>query len=79
MMQALTAMMGPDEKAARVETIASQRKVLSQQKRKLTDALKAEKRKQQRKIAKSARLSNLDLLEVLRFRQEKKQKAEGAA
>ena len=60
---------------AKVDQLRKERQAVSAQKRELSKKMKAETRKVKRLVQKSGRLSNLDLVEVLRLRHEKAQKA----
>ena len=60
---------------AKVDQLRKERQAVSAQKRELSKKMKAETRKVKRIVQKSGRLSNLDLVEVLRLRHEKAQKA----
>ena len=79
-MEQLVTLMGHDPRKDRMDEIKAERKAITAAKRKLTEQLKNEKRKRQRLIQKSSRLSNMELLDVMRIRQEKlASKADGPA
>ncbi len=77
-LSAITPLLGPNTRAERLEEISEQRRKISAQKRKLTLAFRNEKRRKARLVAKSSRLSDLELLDVLRDRQAKKAKRDAA-
>jgi len=78
-MEAILNLLGEDELKTKIDGIKSQRKAVSEQKRKLTNEMRNEKRKQDRLVKKSAGLKTPDLLKVLRLREEKDRAKKAAA
>ena len=70
-MEAILNLLGEDELKGKIEDIKSKRKAVSEQKRKLTNEMRNEKRKQDRLVKRSAGLKTPDLLRVLRMREER--------
>ena len=70
-MEAILNLLGEDELKGKIEVIKSQRKAVSEQKRKQTNEMRNEKRKQDRLVKRSAGLKTPDLLRVLRMREER--------
>ena len=60
---------GSDRGQDSIQDLQGQRRALTDEKRRLTKQLRNETRKRKRVLNKSARLSNMDLVEVLQIRQ----------
>lgn len=78
-MESIVGLLGEDELKARIEGIKSERKAAAAAKKALTLAIKNESRKRARAIQKASRLSNADILDVLRVRQQNAAKRAAAA
>ena len=66
--------LGPNTRTEHIADIVTARKAVNQQKRKLTNELKLEKRRKARSLSKANKLSDLELLDAMRERQMKKAK-----
>ena len=66
--------LGPNTRTEHIADIVTARKAVNQQKRKLTNELKLEKRRKARSLSKANKLSDLELLDAMRERQIKKAK-----
>ena len=68
-MEGIMGLLGEDHLKQRIDAIKEERKAAAAAKRALTKAIKNESRKRRRQVQKASRLSNTDLLDVLRVRQ----------
>ena len=76
-LETIAPLLGANQGAVTMAQIKEQRRLVSVQKRALTQQMRNERRKKARLLSKSSRLSNMDLIDVLRLRQEKIQRASG--
>ena len=69
-LDAILPMLGQDDMRGKIEDIKAARKVIQDQKKKLTNQIRNEQRKRNRLVKRSAGLKTAELLTVLRLREQ---------
>ena len=73
-LESIAPLLGANHGSRVMSEIKEQRRLVSAEKRRLTQQMRNERKKKARLVSRSSRLSNMDLIDVLRLRQEKNQK-----